>query len=26
MMRILKIYDMVKEPQMNLFGEWVIFN
>ncbi len=21
MMRILKIYDMVKEPQMNLFGE-----
>jgi hypothetical protein len=26
MMRILKIYDMVKEPQMNLFGEWVIVN
>ena len=26
MMRILKIYDMVKEPQMNLFGEWVLFN
>ena len=21
MMRILKIYDMVKEPQMNLFGD-----
>jgi hypothetical protein len=25
MMRILKIYDMVKEPQMNLFGDWVMF-
>jgi hypothetical protein len=25
MMRILKIYDMVKEPQMNLFSDWVMF-